>query len=167
MDREALLEKKANLRRLPDGGTEGTDSLRPRFAYQTGDSGGLAWRPLEKEFVLVKRPVWIVEAIPRDRYYLFGKLVLRFDKESWRGTYNSKYDWQGQILNSYLPLYGPFFDIDGEWRSYAAALFTMAQNFKLNRATVSYADPEHPKYQSRIPYPDGFFTIDAMMRRGK
>jgi hypothetical protein len=57
------------------------------------------WRPLASEFVLLKRPVWIVEGTPKDRYYLYGKPLLRFDKESWRGTYNSKYDWQGQILN--------------------------------------------------------------------
>src|SRR5262249_37572788 len=121
MDREALLEKKSNLHTLPGGGTEGIDSLRPRFAFQsdTGRNEGVAWRPLDTEFVLVKRPIWLVEGIPKDRYYLYGKLVLRFDKESWRGTYSSKYDWQGQILNSYLPLFGPYFNIDGEWRSYA------------------------------------------------
>jgi hypothetical protein len=168
-DREALLEKKANLHPLPDGGTEGVDSLRPRFAYQneSASTDGVAWRPLETEFVLIKRPVWIVEGIPKDRYYLYGKLILRFDKEAWRGTYSSKYDWQGQILNSYLPLYGPYFNIAGEWRSYAATLFTMSQNWKMNRATVSYADPQNPRYQSRISYPESFFNIDSLMRQGK
>jgi hypothetical protein len=122
---------------------------------------------LDTEFVLVKRPVWIVEGIPKDRYYLFGKILLRFDKETWRGTYNSKYDWQGQILNSYLPIYGPYFDVGGEWRSYAATQFTMSQNWKMNRATVSYADPQNPKYQSRISFPEGFFTVDSLMRHGK
>jgi len=170
MDREAMLEQRANLRRLPEGGTEGTDSLRPRFAYQAAAEGevqGLAWRPLDAECILIERPVWIVEGIPKDRYYLFGKIILRFDKMTWRGTYNSKYDWQGAILNSYMPLYGPFFDIGGEWRSYAAVTFTMSQNWKMNRATVSYADPQNPKYQSRISYPDGFFTVDSLMRQGK
>ena len=60
-----------------------------------------------------------------------------------------------------------FFDIGGEWRSYSAALFTMSQNWKMNRATVSLADPNNPKYQSRISYPDGFFNVDALMRQGK
>jgi hypothetical protein len=169
IDRESLLEGKFNLRQLPEGGTEGTDSLRPRFAYQAdnGDPEGVAWRPLETEFVLIKRPVWIVEGVPKDRYYLYGRIVLRFDKEGWSGTYNSKYDWQGQILNSYMPVYGPYFNIGGEWRRYAAALFTMSQNWKMNRATVSYADPKNPRYQSRISYPDGFFNIDKLMQKGK
>jgi hypothetical protein len=169
VDRQGLLEEKHSLRQLPGGGTEGTDSLRPRFAYQLGNGNmeGVAWRPLDTEFVLVKRPVWIVEGIPEDRYYLYGKIVLRFDRETWRGTYTSKYDWQGQILNSYLPIHSRTFDIGGEWRGYAAAQFTMAQNFRMNRATVSYADPKNPRYQSRISYPDGFFNIDNIMRHGK
>jgi hypothetical protein len=169
VDREALLEQKANVIRLPEGGNEATDSLRPRFAYQlpNGPGQGVAWRPLDTEFVLIKRPVWIVEGVPNDRYYLYGKIVLRFDKQTWRGTYNSKYDWQGQILNSYLPVHSPTFDIAGEWRGYAACQFTMSQNWKMNRATVSYSDPNNPKNQTRIKFPDNFFTIDNLMRQGK
>lgn len=168
VDREALLEQKHSIRRLPGGGNEGTDSLRPRFAFQIPAPGpGVPWRPLDTEFVLVKRPVWIVEGIPKDRYYLFGKILLRFDKQTWRGTYNSKYDWQGQILNSYVPVHSPTFDVEGEWRGYAACQFTMSQNWRMNRATVSYADPDNPKYQSRIAFPDGFFTVDNIMRHGK
>jgi hypothetical protein len=167
MDRAALMNKECHIARLPSGGFEGKDGLLPRFAYQTKDFSGLAWRPLESEFVLVKRPVWFVEGTPKDKYYLYGKIALRFDKESWRGTYNSKYDWQGQILNSYLPAYGPYFDIDGEWRSYAKSLFTMAQNWKLDRATVSYANPKAPVQQSRISFPDGFFNVDQLSRQGK
>ncbi len=166
-DRTALLERKHNVRRLPEGGFEGRDSLRPRFAYQTDGWTGLAWRPLSSEFVLIKRPVWIVEGTPKDKYYLYGKVVLRFDKQSWRGTYNSKYDWQGTILNSYMPMFGPYFQIDDEWRSYAAALFTMSQNWRLNRATVSYADPSNPVAQSRVSYADNFFNVDQLARTGK
>ncbi|MBX3025951.1 DUF1329 domain-containing protein [bacterium] len=167
MDRASLMDKECNISRLPSGGFQGRDGLLPRFAYQTKDFTGFAWRPLQSDFVLVKRPVWIVEGTPKDKYYLFGKIVLRFDKESWRGTYNSKYDWQGEILNSYLPVYGPFFDVDGEWRSYAKLTFTMAQNWKLDRATVSFADPKAPTQQSRISFPEGFFNVDQLNRQGK
>jgi hypothetical protein len=167
MDRVALLNKVCNVSRLPTGGFESKDSLQPRFAYQTKGFSGLAWRPLQSEFVLVKRPVWMVEGTPKDKYYLYGKIALRFDKESWRGTYNSKYDWQGEILNSYLPVYGPYFQVDGEWRSYANSTFTMAQNWKLDRATVSYADPKGPVQQSRISFPAGFFSVEQLNRQGK
>jgi hypothetical protein len=43
----------------------------------------------------------------------------------------------------------------------------MSQNWKMNRATVSYADPNNPRYQSRISFPDAFFTVDSLMRHGK
>lgn len=167
MDRASVMNKECNIVRMPNGGFEGRDGLLPRFAYQTKDFTGLAWRPLESEFVLVKRPVWVVEGTPKDKYYLFGKIALRFDKESWRGTYNSKYDWQGEILNSYLPAYGQFFEVDGEWRSYAKSTFTMAQNWKLDRATVSFSSPKAPTQQSRITFPDGFFNVDQLNRQGK
>ena len=111
--------------------------------------------------------MWLVEGTPKDKYYLYGKIALRFDKETWRGTYNSKYDWQGQILNSYVPVFGPFFDVNGEWRSSAKLGFTMAQNWKLDRATVSYADPKAPVQQSRITFPEGFFNVDQLNRQGK
>jgi hypothetical protein len=166
-DRQSLLEGKHDISALPGGGFEGHDSLRPRFAYQTENFSGLAWAPIRSEFVLAKRPVWIVEGVPKDKYYLYGKILLRFDKAGWRGTYNSKHDWKGEILNSYLPCYGPYYDINGEWRSYAATLFTMAQNWKLFRATVSYSDPDNPVQQSRVPYPDNFFNVDELTRRGK
>ncbi|HSP95832.1 MAG TPA: DUF1329 domain-containing protein [Candidatus Dormibacteraeota bacterium] len=167
MDKASLIDKECDVVAMPNGGFEGKDGLLPRFAYQTKDFTGLAWRPLQSEFVLVKRPVWLVEGTPKDKYYLYGKIALRFDKEAWRGTYNSKYDWQGQILNSYTPVFGPFFDVNGEWRSSAKSGFTMAQNWKLDRATVSYADPKAPVQQSRITFPEGFFNVDQLNRQGK
>jgi len=167
MDRAALLNKECSIKAMPGGGFEGRDGGLPRFGYQEATPVGFPWRPLQSEFVLVRRPVWTVEGVPKDKYYLYGKIVLRFDKESWRGSYNSKYDWKGEILASYLPAFGPFFAVDGEWRSYAKSLFTMAQNFKLDRATVSYADPQHPEQHSRIGFPDGFFNVDQLSRQGK
>src|SRR5262249_2360270 len=137
-DRKAIIEQRHEVRPLSDGGFEARDLLEPRFAYQTENFSGLAWAPLKSHLLLVKRSVWSVEGTPKDKYYLYGKIVLRFDKESWRGRYNSKYDWQGTILARYLPINGPFFQVGGEWRSYSFAQFTMAQNWKLSRATVSY-----------------------------
>jgi hypothetical protein len=167
MDRASLMDKECTVFPLPSGGFEGRDGLLPRLAYQTEDFTGLAWRPLQSAYVLVKRPVWLVEGTPKDKYYLYGKIALRFDKETWRGTYNSKYDWQGQILNSYMPVYGPYFLVDGEWRSSAKLTLTMAQNWKLDRATVSYANPKAPVAQSRITFPEGFFNVDQLNRQGK
>lgn len=166
-DRAALIEQTHTLRRIPKGGFVSTDSLRSRFAYQLDGWTGFAWAPLSKEFVLVKRPVWIVEGKPKDPYYLFGKLILRFDKEGWRGTYSSKYDWKGQVLNSYLPVFGTYFPVDGEWRTDAACVFTMSQNWRMNRATVGYPDPSRPESRTRVALPDSLFNVDTLIRMGK
>jgi len=166
-DRTSLLNKEQRLSRPEGGGSQSVDSLRPRFNFQLPNWSGHPWAPLPTEYVLVKRPVWIVEGVPKDKYYLFGKFILRFDKESWRGTYNSKYDWKGEILNSYLPVYGPFFLNGDEWHGYASCLFTMAQNFRLNRATASHADDKHPATVTRIAFPEALFAVDALSRSGK
>ena len=70
-----------------------------RLGFQVPDWKGAPWCPMQE--VLVRRPHWVVEAVPKDPYYLFGKLVLRFDKDIFLGSYSSKYDWQGNLLGSY------------------------------------------------------------------
>lgn len=166
-DRKSVLEGVHAVRALPEGGFMGTDPLTPRFAYQLPESRGLPWRPLDNSVILIRRPVWIVEGIPKDKYYLYGKLVLRFDKESWRGTYNSKYSWTGEIVNSYLPLVGRYFLIGEDWRNFAWAQFTLSQNWKMNRATTSLPDERNPSNKTRIAPEPGTFSVNALMQRGK
>jgi Fe-S cluster assembly iron-binding protein IscA len=61
---------------------------------------GLAWAPVG--MALAKRPVWIVEATPKDKYYLYGKVQLYVDKETYQGVYNRKFDWRDELMNTYL-----------------------------------------------------------------
>src|SRR5262249_31835540 len=112
LDKASVVDSVEDLRPLPKGGWRAVYPDKPRFAYQRPDFNAetqMAWAPVTENCVLVKRPVWILELTPRDRYYLYGKLILRLDKENWYGSYNSKYDWQGNIINSYLPLHGAWF----------------------------------------------------------
>ena len=39
--------------------------------------------------------------MPHDRYYLYGKLELWIDAESWIGAWNRKFSWKGELLNTY------------------------------------------------------------------
>lgn len=166
-DRRSFVDREQHLRQLPGGGDESLDSTRPRLNYQLPNWKGLPWAPLPSESILTRRRVWVVEGVPKDKYYLFGKIVLRFDKESWRGSYNSKYDWKGNLLNSYVSSNGPYFRLGDEWRIHGESFFTMNQNFKMNRATVGYMDPAHPQNQARLPLPDNLFNVDALARAGK
>jgi hypothetical protein len=170
-DRVAVTENSEHLEPLPDGGWRSVYTPGPRFDYQKPDFDSdkeLAWAPVSDRYVLVKRPVWILEGTPKDRYYLYGKIVLRIDKENYTGSgsYSSKYDWQGNLLNSYMPgARGTFHEKGDDYRSYSGGPFTMAQNWKLNRATVSSPLDGGPS-DSLIQFDEQRFDTD-MLARGK
>jgi hypothetical protein len=60
---------------------------------------GAAWAP--HTGALAKRRHWIVEGVPKDRYYLFGKLIMYIDKTSFQGAWDRKFDWKGELLTTY------------------------------------------------------------------
>src|SRR5205823_1885356 len=43
-------------------------------------------------------PIWLIEAVPNDRYYLYGKLVFGIDRETYKVCNVVKYDWRGQAM---------------------------------------------------------------------
>ena len=55
----------------------------------------------------------------------------------------------------------------GEVWAWAGGAVALALNWKLDRATVSYADPKAPVQESRISFPEGFFNVDQLNRQGK
>ena len=67
--------------------------------FQDPNWTGVAWAPINGG--LAKRPVWVVEATPKDKYYLYGKIELWIDAETWDGAWNSKFSWQGELVHSY------------------------------------------------------------------
>lgn len=142
-DRTAVVEQGDALQALPQGGWRATYGTEPRFNYQKSDfdpEKELAWAPVADGAVLVKRQVWIVEGTPKDRFYLYGKIVLRLDKEDFSGfgSYTSKYDWQGNLINSYLSGgRGAWHKKSDDYRNFSDRQFTMAQSWKLDRATVT------------------------------
>lgn len=170
-DRAAMVENVDNLKPLPKGGWRAIYTVKQRFNYQRDDfdpKSELAWAPTSDNYVLVKRPVWILEGTPKDRYYLYGKIVLRIDKEDFAGSgsYTSKYDWQGNLLNSYMPGgRGAYHKKGDDYRGYSAGTFTMAQNWKFDRATVSKPLDGGPS-DTLIEFKDGQFDTD-MLARGK
>lgn len=165
-DRNAVVQGEDELQALPRGGWRATYTTEPRFNYQKPDFDAareLAWAPLDGGAVLVKRPVWIVEGTPKDRFYLYGKIVLRLDKEDFTGfgSYSSKYDWQGNLINSYLSgARGAWVKKDDDYRNYSSRQFTMAQNWKLDRATVSTPQVS----DSLIGFSDRQFEMESIAR---
>jgi hypothetical protein len=141
----------------------------PLIGAQDPDGAGkglVAWAPLQE--ALVARPVWIVEAVPKNPYYIYGKQVMYFDKENFRGYWKSKYDWKGGVLMNYQVPESLIWKIDGApgymRLSYAGGV-AIVNNFKADRATVSglpVADTDN-----WIDIPDTIYETERIVRYGK
>jgi len=133
---------------------------------------GIGWAPIGPQLAL--RPMWILEATPRDKYYLYGKIQLYIDQETYQGAFNRKFSWSGELLNTYYSLgflaekrVRP--DGGEEWLWSSNMGYQAAENVKMNRATVSGQLPpgKEPANDRRVPYQPGFFDFSTLQRFGK
>lgn len=157
---------------VPGGGWRANwDPELKIIGFQDPDWRGLAWAP--RSAALAKRPMYIIEGVPKDKYYLYGKLQLYIDKESFQGSWNRKFSWQGELLNTLqvmaynlIPKTRPTGEVDyiqGSNMSY-----NVAENVKANRATVAGLK-SNPKsaLDSHHPFDPGFFDMNSLSRFGK
>jgi len=160
-------EQKAQLTRLPEGGWRMQIPAGPRVGFQIPDWKGVAWCPIQE--VLVRRPHWVIEAVPKDPYYLFGKLVLRFDKEIFLGSYSSKYDWKGNLIGSYSAIRTNIVKAaPGELWGWAGGAVALALNWKLDRATTAgIVSGENVPADSRIPLSPNLFSLQRLSGFGR
>ena len=88
------LEGKVPFTQYPDGQGWGVTSPDFVYGYKMPDPKLVGWAPVQS--VLVSRPVWLLEATPKDRYYLYGKILIAIDRETYKVSNVVKYDWKGQ-----------------------------------------------------------------------
>jgi hypothetical protein len=163
----ASFEEPAQLERLPGGGWRMIVPDRPRLGFQLPEWKGAPWCPTGE--ILVRRPHWVVEAVPKDPYYLYGKLVLRFDKDIFLGSYSSKYDWSGNLLASYAAVRTNVVKVaPGEFWGWAGSAVAVALNWKQDRATtagiaVGAATPA----DSRVPLDPSLFSLQRLTALGR
>jgi hypothetical protein len=141
---------------------------KPFIGYMDPQWKGLGWAPIGLS-VLVKRPFWVIEGTPKDKYYLYGKLQLWIDAETWDGAWNIKYSWQGDVVHSYQTLARVNQQAgDGELLPAATQVWACAENFKMNRATLSgmRASPTAP-FVRRLAIDSNIFDSQALARYGK
>jgi hypothetical protein len=140
----------------------------PRIGADDPTWKGLPWAPVST--VLVRRPTWIVEAVPKDPNDLYGKIVLRFDAETYHGSWSSKYDRSGTLVGSYQVSTGAYYSPDG--RTYVpggGVAVQIAENVVLHRATaivLPREDPSSPSDQD-VPLSRDLFSLDALLRLGE
>lgn len=166
------LQGKADSTPLPGGGWRARWPKGPIIGYEDPDWKGLGWAP--KAPALAKRPMWIVEGVPKDKYYLFGRLELYIDKETYAGAWNRKFSWNGELLNTMQVIaysHIEFTRPDGgkEYTQGSNMSYQCAENIKANRATIAglMAPGPDPVTDSRIKFTDGFFDMQSLQRFGK
>ncbi len=154
---------------LPGGGWRVPFKSVPMVGFQQSGWNGVAWAPVN--FVLVQRPFWVIEAAPRDRYYLYGKIELYIDKENYRGAWNRKFDWSGSLVNTYQV--GAYLNgtPDGTHYLWGHGLYyQVAENFKQGRATFAGAPPPDMHDGANdffVSYQPEFFNYQTLVRFGK
>lgn len=138
------------------------------IGYQDSSWKGIAWAPVAP--VRTKRKVLVVEARPRDKYYLFSRIEIRLDAETFAGTITRKFDAQGKLLrtleyNSYAPQ-API-DLAGEETILPGSSmgYILAENPPQNRATVAGTVPPGQSVHVRRDQLDG--SLFALDRLGK
>jgi hypothetical protein len=163
------LERVQHRVKLPNGGWRGLFAKTPMVGFEDPNWKGSPWAPIN--FALARRRVWIIEGVPKDGYYLFGKIQLYIDKETYHGAYNRKFDWNGNLVNTYAvfaDLNGDD-DSDGDFYGAGTMVYQGAENLKLNRATVITAPKgdSDPANDRRFHIEPEFFASQALVRFGK
>ena len=111
--------------------------------------------------------------MPKDKYYLYGRLDLYLDKETFQGAWNRKFSWQGELLNTLQVmafLTTPYTRPNGkvDYMQASNMAFQCAENVKKNQATVA-GIKSSPKsgFDGRVVYDPNLFDTTSMSRFGK
>ncbi|MGH7790210.1 MAG: DUF1329 domain-containing protein [Candidatus Binatia bacterium] len=152
----------------PGGGWETLTFDNPKMVgFEDPTWTGVSWAPIAAG--LAKRPVWVIEGTPKDKYYLYGKIELWIDAETWDGAWNIKYNWQGEVVHSYQTMARVNQPAgDGEYVFASTQVWACAENFKMNRATLGgmRANPKAP-FVRRGPMDTNLFDAQTLSRYGK
>jgi Protein of unknown function (DUF1329) len=155
----------------PRGGWNAMWDDIPFIGYMDPNWKGAGWAP--NTAALANRRFWVVEGVPKDRYYLFGKLQLYIDKTAFQGSWNRKFDWKGEILNTYQVLaYNPqeIKRPDGktDYVQGSNMAFQTAEAIRGNRATVAgIKSAPDSLFLVRSRFEDAVFDLDKLAQSGK
>ena len=150
----------------PDGTIEERWAAdRKVVGFQDPAWRGLPWAPVAP--VLVRRKLWVVEARPHDPYYLFSRIEVALDQETFLGTSSRKFDAQGGLLRSlqFLLYASQPIEVGGEKVVLPAASmgYIAAENTKASRATVvGPTPPGTPVHERRGRLDPALFALERL-----
>lgn len=165
------LEGKSSSVWLKEGGWDTNWPDIPFVGYMKPDWKGVAWAPTA--MALAKRRFYVVEAVPKDRYYLYGKLEMYIDAVTFQGAWDRKFDWRGELLNVHQVLgYNPQKVTRPDGKSDYVQGSNMAyqanEAIKMGRATVAGIKTRpNSRFQQRGMMDENIFDLDTLAKRGK
>jgi hypothetical protein len=134
------------------------------LGWETKNRTGDAWWPTN--YTLVRRPVWVVEATPKDSQYAYGRQVLWIDKELYIGYYKEAYDKGGRLWRSQVGSVSVGQSSDGDF-SVAQPDFTLSVDEQRNHGTVELPLKQADKVFYNAGLSEKIFTQLEMMKRAK
>ncbi len=141
------------------------------LGYMDPSWTGIAWAP--RGAALAVREQWVVEGVPRDKYYLFGKLELHVDALTYQGAWNRKYSWNGALLSSFQVMgYNPAPVEAGNDKSVylegSNMAFVCVENVNYNRATLGgIKSSPSAGFDFYIKFDPTLFQVNSLSRFGK
>jgi hypothetical protein len=157
---------------LPKGGWRSVWPKIPIVGFQDPNWKGIAWAPVPA--ALARRACWVIEGTPKDKYYLYGKIQLYIDKETYQGAWNRKYGWTGELLNTlqvlaYQKEERKRPDGGSDWLWASNFSYQCAENIKMNRATLGGLLPPGTDVANdrRVTFDPTFFDSSTLQRFGK
>lgn len=126
--------------------------------FETKGATGAGWFTLGN--VYVRRPVWIVEGVPKDPYYEAGKVLLYVDRELYHGYYKLSYNKAGELYRTNFCGAAWGRSADDSFAA-ATALLMLGVNEKENRGTPAGRFTEQIFERA---FPDDWFTPEHLSR---
>ena len=167
----ASLEGRVERRGRPDGGIEETwPEGQTVLGYQDAGWKGLPWAPIGP--VRVQRKLWVIEAVPKDPYYQYGRIEIGIDQETFQGVRSRKFDANGALLRSleFLTYASQAIEAGGEQLIQPASSMgcIVAENTRAGRATVVGSSPPGKSvHERRVLFDPALFSLERLGPTGK
>lgn len=136
-----------------------------RWGYQVDGFSGAPWAPTNVYWV--KRPVWVVEGRPRDRYYSYGRQLFYVDRDTFQAYVKEIDTPAGEHWKTVLVDLG-MSCAPGNERCYPVVAMSLFVDDKNDRATAtSVAGPQSPAYVNSPRVRPERFTMQGLLTQGK
>lgn len=135
-----------------------------RFGWESDRWRGAPW--FATNTVWVKRPVWIVEGHPKDRYYSYGRQIFYVDRSTFKIYYKVVYSPAGEYWKTLLNDLGIATTADGQRHVIVAAL--IAVDDRAHHATYTRGNaPDFITEYNSAQADAERFTVAGLLRVGK